>query len=128
VSIRQWITDLVTGWHDSRPPASPFAEGQQGLMVKLLARCGIACTATVWTLAIVLIRGDWSATEQHFILEILGGIVGLYGLTNLAVVVSFSIGGPVGRIDLEATRQGFKLGAAKGEANETQPADTPPAS
>jgi hypothetical protein len=64
-------------------------------------------------LAIVLIRGDWPATEQHFILEILGGIVGLYGLTNLAVVVSFSIGGPVGRIDLEATRQGFKLGAAK---------------
>lgn len=95
-------------------------------MVKLLARCGIACTFTVWVLAAVLIRGDWPAEEQHFILEILAGVVGLYGLTNLAVVVSFSIGGPVGRIDLEATRQGFKLGAAKGETNETP--DTPPAS
>lgn len=116
----EWLKSIwqtVTEWHNSRPPASTFAEGQQSLMVKLLARCGIACTLTVWALAAVLIKGNWPPAEQHFILEILGGIVGIYGLTNLAVVVSFSIGGPVGRIDLEATRQGFKLGAAKEKDN-----------
>jgi hypothetical protein len=107
------ILDFIRQWNESRPPAATFAEGQQALMVKLLARCGIACTLMVCALAAVVILGHWPAAEQHFILEILGGIVGLYGLTNLAVVVSFSIGGPVGRLDLEATRQGFKLGAAK---------------
>jgi hypothetical protein len=108
---------FIREWNESRPPATTFAEGQQALMVKLLARAGIACTLMVVALAIVLIRGHWPASEQHFILEILGGIVALYGLTNLAVVVSFSIGGPVGRLDLEATRQGFKLGAAKENDN-----------
>jgi hypothetical protein len=47
--------NFITNWHSGRPPASTFAEGQQALMVKLLARCGIVCTAIVWRWPLVLI-------------------------------------------------------------------------
>lgn len=109
VALCHWLRTL----HDGTPPATNFAEGQQALMLKLLARCGIVCTILVMILCSVLIWGKWSDSHQQIIIYILAGVIGLYGLTNLAIVLSFAVGGPVGRIDLEATRNGFKAGASK---------------
>lgn len=110
-----WFRDLLAYWHESRPAATTFAQGQQALMVKLLARCGIVATALVIALVGILIWGGWEARHQRLVIYIMAGVVGLYGLTNLAIVLSFAVGGPVGRIDLEATRNGFKAGASKGD-------------
>jgi hypothetical protein len=95
------------------PPASTFAEGQQALMVKLLAWAGIGATAIVLGLVGLFVWGGWSPANERLILYIMAGVVAAYALANLLVIVSFSIGGPVGRIDLEATRNGLKLGANK---------------
>ena len=98
---------------EPRPPADTFAEGQQALMVKLLAWAGIGATAFVLGLVGLLTWGGWNPGNERLIIYILAGVVGLYALANLLVIISFSIGGPVGRIDLEATRQGLKVGATK---------------
>jgi hypothetical protein len=108
-AFKAWLLGL----HDSRPPATTFAEGQQSLMVKLLARCGIGATAITVGLTLWLIFGTHAPANQRLILWIIAGVIGLYGLTNLAIVLSFAVGGPVGRIDLEATRNGIKAGASK---------------
>lgn len=118
--------NAVTRWHDSLPPAATFAEGQQALMVKLLARAGIAATAIVLALVALLIFLHWAPANERLILYIIAGVLAAYALANLVVIVSFSIGGPVGRIDLEATRQGLKVGASKGTTNEDQPQDAIP--
>jgi hypothetical protein len=102
--------------HDGEPPATTFAEGQQALMVKLLGRCGIVATFIVVLLAgflVYLIGWDGPKELQRLALWGLLGVIALYGLTNLCIVLSFAVGGPVGRIDLEATRQGFKVGASQ---------------
>lgn len=101
------------GLHEGRPPATNFAEGQQALMVKLLARCGIGATALVVALCAWLIFWPHSSQQERLILYILAGVIAVYALTNLCIVLSFAVGGPVGRIDLEATRNGFKAGASK---------------
>lgn len=108
-SLKAW----VLGMHDGRPPAETFAEGQQALMVKLLARCGIGATLIVLTGAAILIWGGWSDAHERLVIYVLAGVIGLYGLTNLLIVLSFAVGGPVGRIELEATRNGVKAGASK---------------
>jgi hypothetical protein len=108
-SFWSWIGAM----HDGRPPAETFAEGQQALMIKLLARCGIVATIIVIGLCALLIWGNWDKSNERLIIYILAGVVGLFGLTNLTIVFSFAVGGPVGRIDLEATRQGIKAGASK---------------
>lgn len=118
----KWLRDLgrwIAGWHASLPPATTFAEGQQALMVKLLARAGIAATFIVLGLVAILIWGEWSDANERLIIYIMAGVIAAYCLANLAVLVSFSIGGPVGRIDLEATRNGVKIGASKENERET---------
>lgn len=107
-SLIKWVVSFLD--HNSLPPAGTFAEGQQALMVKLLARAGIACTAIVLGLVAVLIWGDWAPANERLIIWIMAGVVALYGITNLAIVLSYAVGGPVGRIDLEATRNGLKAG------------------
>ncbi len=107
------LFSFVLTMHDGQPPATTFAEGQQALMVKLLARCGIVATIIVCALTFWLIFGTHDPANQRLILWFIAGVIGLYGLTNLAIVLSFAVGGPVGRIDLEATRNGFKAGASK---------------
>lgn len=107
-----WLMSM----HDGRPPAATFAEGQQALMVKLLARCGIVATILVIAIAGFLgflIIGDAGPELQKLCVYGLLGVIVLYGLTNFAIVLSFAVGGPVGRIDLEATRNGIKAGASK---------------
>lgn len=110
--------EIIARWHESRPPADTFAEGQQALMVKLLARAGIAATAIVLLLVGLLIFLHWAPANERLILYTIGGVLAAYALANLLVIVSFSIGGPVGRIDLEATRQGLKVGASKDNDHE----------
>lgn len=109
----QRLGGWIAAFHDGRPAATTFAEGQQSLMVKLLARCGIVATAIVLIGSAILIWGGFSPANERLIIYVLAGVIGLYGLTNLAIVLSFAVGGPVGRIDLEATRNGFKAGASK---------------
>lgn len=109
-----WLKTL----HDGRPDATTFAEGQQALMIKLLARAGIAATGIVLGLVGILIWGGFDPKHQQLVIYIMAGVIGLYGLTNLAVVLSFAVGGPVGRIDLEATRNGIKAGASKDPTRE----------
>lgn len=103
----------LAGLHDGRPPATNFAEGQQALMVKLLARCGIAATLIVLGLVGILIWGGFAPANERLVIWIMAGVIAVYALTNLAIVLSFAVGGPVGRIDLEATRNGIKAGASK---------------
>jgi hypothetical protein len=114
-----WLRTL----HDGRPEATTFAEGQQALMIKLLARAGIAATGIVLGLVGILIWGGFASAHERLIIYIMAGVIGLYALTNLAVVLSFAVGGPVGRIDLEATRQGIKLGANKDPTRENSDVD-----
>jgi hypothetical protein len=116
-----WLRTL----HDGRPEATTFAEGQQALMLKLLARCGIVCTLLVVSLCAILIWGGWNATHQRLIIYVLAGVIAFYALTNLAIVLSFAVGGPVGRIDLEATRNGIKAGASKESSNAFVPTADP---
>jgi hypothetical protein len=104
-----WLRTL----HDGRPEATTFAEGQQALMIKLLARCGIGATLIVMAGISVLVWGGFNTANERLIIYVMAGVIGLYGLTNLAIVLSFAVGGPVGRIDLEATRNGLKAGASK---------------
>lgn len=110
----------VAGWlaHDSHPPATTFAEGQQAIMVKRLALAGIGATAIVLGIVAVLVLGVWADANERLILYIIAGVAGLYGLTNLAIVLSFAVGGPVGRIDLEATRNGIKAGVSDKESDQ----------
>ena len=114
VALMLWIRTL----HDGRPEATTFAEGQQALMIKLLARCGIVATIIVLGLVAILIWGGFDPKNERLIIYVMAGVIALYGLTNLAIVLSFAVGGPVGRIDLEATRNGIKAGASKDPTGE----------
>lgn len=113
-----WAATALAGLFNPAilPPATTFAEGQQALMVKMLSRAGIAATVVVIALAgfLVFLIVTGTAPELRELAAYgLLGVAALYGLINLIVALSFSVGGPVGRIDLEATRNGIKAGASK---------------
>lgn len=115
----KWLDSLLARFNlEPRPPATTFAEGQQALMVKLLARSGMASTIIVLAVLAVLIWAVASPPQERLVIYIMAGVIAAYALANMVVIVSFSIGGPVGRIDLEATRNGLKMGAAKGEQHD----------
>lgn len=112
-AIGRWLADRLSS--DSKPPATTFAEGQQALMIKLLVRGNVIGTLIVLGGCGLLIWGHWSAEQERLIIYILAGVIGIYALANLATTFGFLVGGPVGRIDLEASRAGFKAGVSDKE-------------
>lgn len=107
------------------PPATTFAEGQQALMVKMLSRAGIGASAIVVGLSVFLgylIIADTAPNLRELCVYGLLGVGVFYGLINIVVALSFSVGGPVGRLDLEATRNGLKAGVSKNEGHDEPPA------
>lgn len=77
-------------------PRTP-AEAKRHWMIERLWVGSIFATAILIGLVGIVWRGGWSAGTETLRLQILAGIAGGVLLYQLVVVLSFSLGGPVGR-------------------------------
>jgi hypothetical protein len=93
------------------PPPQTFAEGQRKLFGILAAVAGVAygvaAIAGMW----IIVWGAWPPELARLRLVILGIAMGGAVIGSIAVTLGLLVGGPVGRIDIEAGKDGAKLSA-----------------
>lgn len=103
------------------PSPTNFTEGQRALFGCLVALAGIAHFAFAAIIVAILVKGDWGSEHFQQIIEILGYGLFLLLAIDAVVVISLSLGGPVGRLKLKAGKDGFE-----GEASDhDDPLPTP---
>jgi len=93
------------------PPPRTFAEGQRLVYGLLAAAGGIFCGLAAVAMVVLLMRGGWSAAEEHSIFAIFGWALGGFIAAMVAVIGGLLAGGPVGRFKLSATRDGASFEA-----------------
>ncbi len=97
------------------PPPVTFAEGQRYVYGLLAAAAGIFCGGCAIAMIALLMWGGWSAAEEHSIVLIFGWSLGGFIAAMIVVIVGLLAGGPVGRLKVEATRDGAMIEASSGE-------------
>lgn len=98
---------------DSIKP-STFPEGQRAIFGCLVAAAGVAHFAFAAAVVAILVWGKWPEEQFGQIIEILGYGLFLLLAIDAVVVISLSLGGPVGRLKLKAGKDGFE-GEATGD-------------
>lgn len=80
------------------PQLTPTSESLRRLMTLALFGAGVVCTLGAAAMVLIIWLGGWTDDTQAQRLEILGwALLGMLAGV-LAVIVSFAIGGPVGRL------------------------------
>ena len=80
------------------PQLTPQSESLRRLMTLALFGAGIVCTLGAVAMVLIVWLGGWSPDTQAQRLEILSyALLGMLAGV-LAVIISFAIGGPVGRL------------------------------
>lgn len=95
------------------PPPLTFAEGQRTIYGLLAAAAGMFCGLCAVGMIALLMWGGWSAAEEHSIVIIFGWSLGGFIVAMIAVIVGLLAGGPVGRLKIEATRDGASIEAER---------------
>ena len=93
------------------PPPGTFAEGQRYIYGLLAAAAGMFCGACAVAMVALLMWGGWSRSEEHSIVIIFGWSLGGFIAAMVVVIVGLLAGGPVGRLKVEATRDGASFEA-----------------
>jgi hypothetical protein len=93
------------------PPPRTFAEGQRTIYGLLAAAAGVFCGACAVAMVALLMWGGWSPAEEHTIVVIFGSALGGFIAAMVVVIVGLLAGGPVGRIKVEASRDGASFEA-----------------
>jgi len=93
------------------PPSTTFAEGQRKLFGILAALAGVLYGLAALVAATIVVWGDWPPELAKLRLIILWSALGGAIIGSIAVTLGLLVGGPVGRIDIEATKDGAKLSA-----------------
>lgn len=98
--------------NQDHPQLSPQSESLRRLMTLALFGAGIVCTVGAAAMVLIIWLGGWTPDTQPQRLEILGwALLGmLAGI--LAVIISFAIGGPVGRLSGSLGLASFSASAA----------------
>lgn len=96
----------------SLPAPTNFGEGQRAVFGCLVAFAGIAHFIFAAVVVAILVRGDWGEEHYQQIIEILGWGMFLLLAIDAVVVVSLSLGGPVGRLKGKAGKDGFDFEAS----------------
>ena len=80
------------------PQLTPTSEGLRRMMTIALFGAGVVCTLGAAAMVLIIWLGGWTSDTQAQRLEILGwALLGMLAGV-LAVIISFAIGGPVGRL------------------------------
>jgi hypothetical protein len=101
-TLRRWIAAQPTPTAGPgvpvNPQLTPQSESLRRLMTIALFGAGVVCTFGAAAMVLIIWLGGWTSDTQAQRLEILGwALLGmLAGI--LAVIISFAIGGPVGRL------------------------------
>lgn len=101
-TLRQWIAaaPMSTGAASVpvNPQLTPQSESLRRLMTIALFGAGVVCTLGAAAMVLIIWLGGWTSDTQAQRLEILGwALLGMLAGV-LAVIISFAIGGPVGRL------------------------------
>lgn len=78
---------------------------------------GVACFAAALALNLIVWLGDWSPTEEHLRLTILGGSLAGFLVGAMFVQISMALGGPLGRLKFNASRDGVGIEASDDECS-----------
>ena len=97
------------------PAPTTFAEGQRALFGVLAALAGMACGTLSVAMICLLYFGHWSKGEEHTIVVIFGCSLGGCILLMGAVIVGLLAGGPVGRLKVNASKDGLGIEADSGQ-------------
>lgn len=92
-------------------PPSTFAESERALYGRLVAGAGVFCGIISVAMVCLLVWGGWSKEHERLILIILGCSLGGFITLMGAVIIALSVGGPVGRFKVSATKDGASLEA-----------------
>lgn len=105
------------------PPPKSFEDGQRSFFGAAVAAAGIFCAFAATGAMLIFWKGGWTvATEPQRLTAILLIAMG-FVISNLIVIVSLSLGGPVGRMKVTASKDSVSIDAdGKGEVTAPDPA------
>lgn len=114
--LRQWVAaqPMPTGGAavPVNPQLTPQSESLRRLMTIALFGAGVVCTLGAAAMVLIIWLGGWTSDTQAQRLEILGwALLGMLAGV-LAVIISFAIGGPVGRLKGGIGLASFEASAA----------------
>lgn len=118
--MRSWIAAQPTPTTGAalpvNPQLTPQSESLRRLMTLALFGAGIVCTLGATAMVLIVWLGGWNDDTQAQRLEILSwALLGMLAGV-LAVIVSFAIGGPVGRLKGGIGLASFEASSSAGEA------------
>lgn len=94
------------------PPPTTFAEGQRKLYGIAAACAGICFALAVLVGGWIVVFGDWGAGLVKAQLYILAGLLAAGCLNTTIVLIGLLVGGPVGRINVKASKESVELDAS----------------
>jgi hypothetical protein len=98
------------------PPPTTFADGQRQFFGWMLTSAGIVFCLLGTILTGIIIWGPWSQDSETLRLYLVGGALASFFVGSISVIISLSIGGPVGRFSVKAGREGAELSAESDDA------------
>lgn len=98
------------------PAAVSFEDGQRKLFGLLSAGAGVLYGIAAIVAAALVVFYDWPAELAKLRLIILGCALGGAVLGSIAVTLGLLVGGPVGKVSVEGTKDGARLSAESREA------------
>lgn len=78
---------------------------------------GVACFAAGIGLTLIIWLGTWAADQEHLRLVILGGALAGFLIGAMFVQISMALGGPLGRLKFNASRDGVGIEASDDECS-----------
>lgn len=93
------------------PPPS-FEQGQRALYGWLMAAAGIFCGLSFAGLIILLWRGGWTQASESQRLSSIALLGAGFPLGMLTVIIALAVGGPVGRLKVQANKDGADIEAS----------------
>lgn len=73
---------------------------------------GISCTLLAVGIVLIVWLGKWAIPMQKIQLYILGGALCGFLIGMLLVLIALAVGGPLGRLKLSASKEGFGVEAS----------------
>lgn len=96
------------------------ADKMRSFMALAMFGGGVVCTLLAVASVLIVWLGGWAAEQQALQLQIIAAALVGFLLGMLLVLVSLAVGGPLGRLKLNASRDGIGLEAA-GDGEPVEP-------